>query len=395
MKYDFDRMPDRSNTASLKWDRNFRMGHVRYDGEVNSMWVADMDFPCAKPIVSAIEKRAAHPVYGYSLFDRDKVPGAICNWISKRYGWSPACNDVLVAPGVVTSLGVAVSEFTEPGDGIIIQTPVYYPFRKTIEAAGRRVVVNPLICHGGRYSMDFADLEAMVMDPANKLMILCSPHNPVGRVWTEQELHEVGRLCSENDVLLVSDEIHIDITRDGTEFTPAALAGDRMNTITLTAPSKTFNIPGLAISVVIIENQELKERWKNRAYGILSLGMTNPLSAEAYIAAYDNGAEWLEQVSRYIDGNFRLLKECLQEKIPGMGFIIPEGTYLAWLDLGNAGVNDDMAFAKDLERLEGLLVDPGSIFGEEGRGFIRLNIACPARRVVAAVESIQRVLAKD
>jgi len=217
----------------------------------------------------------------------------------------------------------------------------------------------------------------------------------VGRVWTEQELHEVGRLCSENDVLLVSDEIHIDITRDGTEFTPAALAGDRMNTITLTAPSKTFNIPGLAISVVIIENQELKERWKNRAYGILSLGMTNPLSAEAYIAAYDNGAEWLEQVSRYIDGNFRLLKECLQEKIPGMGFIIPEGTYLAWLDLGNAGVNDDMAFAKDLERLEGLLVDPGSIFGEEGRGFIRLNIACPARRVVAAVESIQRVLAKD
>ncbi|MBN1622780.1 MAG: pyridoxal phosphate-dependent aminotransferase [Clostridia bacterium] len=394
MKYDFDQMPDRSGTASLKWDRNFRMGPVRYKGKVNSMWVADMDFPCAQPIVSAIEKRAAHPVYGYSFYDKKKVPGAICKWLRDRYNWELAYNDVFYAPGVVTSIGVLIREFTEIGDGIIIQTPVYYPFKKAIEAAGRRVIENPLLNIEGIYKMDFDDLVKKASDPDTKMMILCSPHNPVGRVWSSEELSKLSGICRNNGVLLLTDEIHMDLTRSHITFVPAATAGDRMNTITLTAPSKTFNIPGLSISATIIENPEFKERWQNMAYKSMGLGLSNPFGAEAFIAAYEQGSEWLSQVSKYIDENFIRLKGSLNEEIPEIGFRVPEGTYLAWLDLNKAGISDDIEFAEKLERMEGLLVDPGSIFGDEGRGFIRLNAACSTKRVLDAVHSIKHVLSE-
>jgi cystathionine beta-lyase len=358
------------------------------------MWVADMDFPCAEPIVSAIEKRAAHPVYGYSFYDKKKVPGVICKWLRDRYDWELTYNDVFYAPGVVTSIGVLIREFTEPGDGIIIQTPVYYPFKKTIEASGRRVLENPLLNIDGFYKMDFTDLENKVSDSGARIMILCSPHNPVGRVWTSEELSKVSKICSSNGVLIITDEIHMDLTRKDIAFVPAATAGDSMNTITLTAPSKTFNIPGLSISATIIENPEFKERWRNMAYKSMGLSLPNPFGAEAFIAAYEQGSEWLMQVSEYIDGNFNRLRDALNDEIPEIGFRVPEGTYLAWLDLNKAGITDDIEFAEKLERQEGLLVDPGSIFGDGGRGFIRLNVACSTKRVIDAVDSIKRVLAK-
>ena len=184
MKYDFDRMPDRSGTASLKWDRNFRLGPIRYDGNVNSMWVADMDFPCAKPIVDALEKRVSHPVYGYSFYDKKKIPGAVRKWLAERYNRKLTYGDIFYAPGVVIAIGVLIREFTDKGDGIIIQTPVYYPFKKSIEAAGRKVLENSLLNSEGYYSINFSDLAEKASDPGTKMMILCSPHNPVGRVWT-------------------------------------------------------------------------------------------------------------------------------------------------------------------------------------------------------------------
>ena len=247
----------------------------------------------------------------------------------------------------------------------------------------------------GYYKMDFDDLKRKAADNETVMMILCSPHNPVGRVWTFDELRELSEICKSNDVLLLSDEIHMDLTRKDTVFVPLAIAGDRMNTITLTAPSKTFNIPGLSISVAIMENPEYKKRWREIAYGSLGLSLPNPFGAEAFITAYEQGGEWLLQAVDYIDSNFNILHEALATKIPEIIFNFPEGTYLAWLDLGKYGITDDIEFSEELERREGLLVDPGSIFGFEGKGFIRLNVACPAKRVTNAVESIKRVLTKD
>jgi len=392
MKYNFDSVPDRSNTASLKWDRNFRLENLSGDRDINSMWVADMDFPCAKAIVEAVGARACHPIYGYSYYDKEQVPGAIGDWLFNRFGWKVDLKDIFYAPGVVTALGVLISEFTKAGEGVIIQPPVYYPFRRAIESAGRKTIENPLVNTSSGYAMDFKDLALKASDPSVTMMVLCSPHNPVGRVWTLEELAKLSEICEENHVILISDEIHMDLTRSAVKFIPAALAGSSLNTITLTAPSKTFNVPGLSISATIIQNSEHKERWRRKAYGAMGLSLPNPFGAEVFKAAYSGCNEWLEQVLCYIDNNFCILKEAIENEIPDIGFEIPEGTYLAWLDLRAAGVSDDLEFSHKLESMEGLLVDPGSIFGTEGIGFIRLNVACQRARVTKAVHSIKRVL---
>ncbi len=392
MKYDFDRVIDRKSTYSLKWDKDHNgNGTGKYDN-LNSMWVADMDFPCPEPVVDAIVKRAGHPVYGYTYYDADTLSAAAAKWYGDRYGWEVDKEHILFSPGVVASINYSINAFTAPGDGIIIQPPVYYPFSRIITKNGRRLVYNPLKMENGVHKQDFEDLEKKASDPGVGMMLLCSPHNPGGRVWTRDELSRISEICKKNDVVLVTDEIHSDLIRNGMKFTPAAAAGHAENTITCTAPSKTFNIPGLMISSAIIENDEFREKWKTEAYAKAGLSMPNPFGAAAFKAAYEKGGEWLEQVNGYIDSNLRWISQYISENLPNVGYEVPEGTYLAWLDIKGAGWEDDGGFADMLASRTGVLVDPGHIFGPGGSGFIRINAACPRSRLIDAMEKIKSVL---
>jgi cystathionine beta-lyase len=388
MKYDFDKIIDRSGTGSLKWDRNHRFEHVGGRDGINSLWVADMDFPCAKPIVDAMAERAMHPIYGYTYFDGSGFFELVARWNERRYGWKTEVSDILYAPGVVYAIACAINAFSKPGQGVVIQTPVYYPFRRIIEKNGRVIKENPLKNNGGKYLMDYEGLREIVSHPDTTLMILCSPHNPVGRVWSREELKAVCDICRENKVLVLSDEIHADLIRKESAFTPAAVAGDPKNTLTFNAPSKSFNVPGLMASTVVIENQDLKSAWKNEAYSRNGMSLPNPMGLAAASAAYKSGEDWLAQVNEYIDENLRDMKSFIDEHMPSVGYEVPEGTYLAWLDFRDSGYPDDSELSDVLFRDFGILVDPGSIFGEQGKGYIRINAACPRSRLIDALEKM-------
>lgn len=391
MKYDFDAIIDRNGTGSMKWDRNHKFEELN-GRNVNSLWVADMDFECAPPIVEALMQRAAHPVYGYTYFDGSGFFEAVRSWNSRRYGWEVNTDAILYSPGVVYSVAAAINAFTEPGEGVIIQTPVYYPFKKRIESNGRRVVENPLVIEDGRYVMDYDDLEKAASADDVKMMILCSPHNPVGRVWDEGELKKVADCCAENGVLLISDEIHADILRDGVGFIPAAKACGCENIVTVSAPSKTFNIPGLMVSYAMISDENLRQKWKTEAYGRNGMSLPNPMGITAAVAAYNDSEEWLNQLNEYIDTNLEWMKSYIAENMPEVKYDIPEGTYLAWLDFRDAGYPDDSEFSDILDSRLGILVDPGYIFGAQGRGFIRINAACPKARLEDALAKIKSIL---
>lgn len=392
MKYNFDAYLDRRGTGSMKWDRNFRGESVIERTDINSLWVADMDFPCANPIVEALKARAEHPAYGYTGIEGSDFFKSIADWNKNRYGRSVNENDILYSPGVVFSIACAVNAFTKPGDGIIIQTPVYYPFKRTIEKNYRTVVENPLIKSGNSYVMDFDNLSLSASDENVKMIILCSPHNPVGRVWNKAELKRLNDICFQNDVLIVADEIHSDLLRAGVDFVPAAKVGNPDNVVTVNAPSKTFNIPGLMSSWVIIENDSLKTRWKDEAYGRSGMSIPNPFGLNASIAAYTQCDDWLVQVKDYIDRNLAWMKIYIEKNIPDIGYEIPEGTYLAWLDFNKTIYGDDIKLTDLLDENKGILVDPGSIFGLSGRGFIRINAACPHSRLEDALNKIKNLI---
>ncbi len=395
MKYDFDAVIDRSGSGAIKWERNYKFQSIEPGRKINPFWIADMDFPCAQPIVEALKHRAAHPVYGYTYFDQGEFFKSVSEWYSRRYGWSVKTKDIFYAPGVVFAIGSLINAFSNLGDGIVIQTPVYYPFKKLIKANGRRVVESSLVKdvkNSGRYVMDYADLELKVSAPDVSMMILCSPHNPVGRVWSERELSRVSDICENNNVLLISDEIHGDLVRDGIRFIPAAIAGNPENLITCSAPSKSFNIPGLMVSTVIIQNDKYRKGWEMEAYNKTGLSLPNPMGAVAMKAAYEGGEEWLEQVNEYIDGNLFWMKKYVDENLVGVGYDVPEGTYLAWMDFNNTAFADDRKLADRLETEYGILVDPGYIFGKQGKGFIRINVACPRSRLADLFEKIEMLL---
>ncbi|MBN2559121.1 MAG: PatB family C-S lyase, partial [Clostridia bacterium] len=336
MEYNFDKEIKRHGTDSLKWERNQMMRPVPDNPGINSLWVADMDFPCPEPVVTALTERARHPVYGYTFYNKEKLTGAFTAWTRARCGWKLSEGDVYHSPGVVAAINFLINGLTSPGDGIIIQRPVYYPFTRVIENNGRTVLNNALINEGGRYHMDFDDLERKASLPKTRMMVLCSPHNPVGRVWTEEELGAVGDICLRNGVVLVSDEIHSDLVAEGVKFVPASLAGHPDNTITCMAPSKTFNIPGLMMSATIIHNKEHAKIWEEEAYGKAGFSLPNPFATAAFEAAYSKGGEWLDQVLGYIGRNLGWMGGFIERNMPGVAYVVPEGTYLAWLDLNGA-----------------------------------------------------------
>lgn len=390
MHYDFDREIPRKGTRCTKWDNlTMRVSNPN----ALPMWVADCDFTCPAPVVQAVQKRAAHPIYGYA-FVPPEFGSVTADWLRRRHGFSCSPESILFSPGVVPALSLAVQAFTQPGDEVLIQTPVYHPFRNVVRAAGRIPNANPLLFDGERYTIDFADLARRAASPKVKLMLLCSPHNPVGRVWTREELAQVAQICADHNVILVSDEIHADIVYDGHTHTVAADASPETanNMILCHAPSKTFNIAGLEASSVVIPAPALREAMRNALDGA-HINVPNVFAMEAYLAAYTQCDDYLEQMLPYLWGNICYVEETLKKYMPRIRLVKPEGTYLLWLDGRKLGICDQEVinfFVNDCA----IAVNPGSLFGPEGACFVRLNIACPRATVEQAMAQMQAAYTK-
>lgn len=374
MKYDFDRIVDRDGTNAVKTD-------VLPEGmpeDCLSLWVADMDFPCAEPIIKALHERVDRRIFGYTVYDNKEYKSAVTGWFQRRYGWEIDPEDIFFSPGVVPGFTVLINILSEPGDGVIVQQPVYYPFTIKIEANDRRVVNNALIYRDGHYEMDYEDLEQKLADPANKGILFCSPHNPVGRVWTEKELRRLVDLCKKYGKWIIADEIHCDLTRKGVTHHPLLkVAGDYQDHIfACTAPSKSFNLAGMSMSNIIIPNKSFHKKYTDWITVRNGNDVISPFGQVATVAAYTEGEEWLEQVRDYIDGNIAYVKAFMAEHFPKVVIPETEGTYLMWIDF-NGYCSDAGKLERWMQQEAGIALDEGYIFGEAGKGFERINVASP------------------
>ena len=400
MSYNFDVEVSRKGTSSVKWEYLRTPEGMVYgdhaDPELGPervlpLWVADMDFRTPQEVIDALAKRVAHGIFGYTGASPEYLQ-TIVDWCLRRYGWSIEPGWISPVPGVVSALYNLVAAFVKPGEKVLIQRPVYHPFTFSIEANGSEVVSNSLIKKGDRYYMDFDDLAEKAADPDVKMAILCSPHNPVGRVWTREELTRFGEICLANDVLVVSDEIHCDLIYPGHDYVAMGTLGDEIlqNTVSTIAASKTFNLAGLKIASVIIANPEINKRFNDQMAHIGVKGV-NGLGMVATQAAYTHGDQWLDEVMQYISGNFEYLKRTLEAGVPGVVVTRAEGTYLTWVDFSALNLSQDelnsLVFDEAL-----LFLNDGAMFGPEGVGHQRINIACPRSILVEATERLIRVL---
>lgn len=387
-KINFNIVVNRKNTNCLKYDFAVRRGRPE---NVLPLWVADMDFKVAPEITQAIEKRVAHGIFGYSEV-KEEYFEAVSAWMEQKHGWHVKEDWLVKTPGVVFALAMAVQAFTEPGDAVIIQQPVYYPFSEVIADNGRRIVDNTLeLKEDGKYHINFEDFEQKVKENHVKLFLLCSPHNPVGRVWTKEELKKIAAICRKYDVIVVSDEIHEDFVFNGKHQVFADLSEDAKNrTITCTAPSKTFNLAGLQVSNIWIANPKLRDKFKKQI-AAAGYSQLNTLGLTACEAAYRYGGEWHAELLGYLKSNLNFLREFLQTRLPEVKLIEPEGTYLVWLDFGSLGLTEEQR-EELLTKKAGIWLDSGAIFGAAGEGFERINIACPRSILKDALERIERAV---
>lgn len=391
MSYDFKTLPNRRGLGSSKWDA---MLAERSDlpEDVVPLSVADMELANAPEIKAALHELIDAGPLGYASPTKRFFDACVA-WQQRRHSWSPSAEWIVTSPGVVPALYNAVRTLTQPDDGVIIQPPVYYPFRMAVERSGRRVVENPLVERNGRYEMDLEDLARKASDPSVSMLILCSPHNPVGRVWTPEELRAVLDICLANNVLVVSDEIHDDLIMPGHEhMTLMRLAADseRERIVVCTAPSKTFNLAGCQASVIYLANSELREKFSAGFYGI-GMHHLNAFAYAATIAAYESGERWLSGLLALVWENYQRLVAWARRQGRGIAVYPLEGTYLAWVDFRSLGLD-----ACELERFmkdEALLwLDEGKLFGVEGEGFERINLACPTSVLDASLERLATAL---
>lgn len=386
-EYNFDQVIERKNTNSLKYDFAARRGMPE---DVLPLWVADMDFKTAEPILEAIRQRVDHGIFGYTEVLEDYFE-PLKAWMKKRHHWDVEQRWLIKTPGVVYALAMAVQAFTESGDGVLIQQPVYYPFREVIEANGREVVDNTLRLGADEiYHIDFNDFEEKIIKYQVKLFLLCSPHNPVGRVWSREELLEIARICLKHHVLVVSDEIHHDIVFAGHKhFVFADICPEiKDQVIVCTSPSKTFNIAGLQISNIFIPNQGIRQRFRRRI-NAAGYSQLNAVGLTACAAAYGQGEDWLNGVLTYIQTNIDYLRNFLKERIPKVKPVEPQGTYLVWLDLRGLGVSAEKLDHIIINKAR-LWLDAGSIFGAAGEGFQRINAACPQSILSKALKQMEK-----
>ena len=390
MPVDFDTVPNRRGTNCFKYDFAREMGMPE---DVLPLWVADMDFPTAPAVLERLHALAEHGIFGYTGV-KDAYFSAVHNWYAQRFGWETQRSWLVTTPGVVFAIAIAIRAFTQKGDAILIQQPVYYPFANKVTENDRQLVVNPLVLKNGRYEMDFADMERKIVDYHVKMLLLCSPHNPVGRVWTKEELLRVGEICQKHGVLVVSDEIHADFTYAGhTHRVFASVKSEFADfNITCTAPSKTFNLAGLQNSNIFIPNRQLRHAYK-KELSACGCGGTNCMGMAACQAAYEAGADWLEQLKQYLAGNLAYIRQFLREKLPDIALIEPEGTYLVWLDLRKLGLTEQQQRQLIVQDAK-LWLDTGTLFGQGGEGFERINIACPRTTIEQAMQRLEHAVHK-
>ncbi len=387
-KYNFNTIIDRRNTSSLKYDFSVERG---YPADVLPLWIADMDFPTAEPILDALHKAVSHGIFGYSEVKKEYYE-AVSGWFQRHLGWKPKSEWLVKTPGVVFALALAIRSLTNPSDSVMIQTPVYYPFYSIIRDNDRTLIENELEYADGRYSIDFADFEAKIKENRVKLFILCSPHNPVGRVWTEAELKQIGEICKKYGVIIASDEIHCDFAFPEHPHTVFAKACPELTdqSIICTAPSKTFNLAGLQIANIWIPNAEyrrkVKKEMERNGYSQL-----NTLGLVASKAAYEKGDEWLSQCKAYLRDNLDYLRDFIRDRLPKIFLVEPDGTYFAWLNCSRLGLE-----RKELNELiinkARLWLDAGHIFGKCSDQFQRIVLACPRKTLEQALEQFEKAV---
>ncbi len=368
MKYDFDKTIDRRATNSYKWDS-------ATEG-VLPMWVADMDFRTAPAIIDALQKRVAHGIFGYTRVP-DAYYDAVTSWFSRRHGWDIDREWIIYTSGVVPAVSAVIKALTVPGDKVIVQTPVYNCFFSSIRNNGCEIVSNPLRRTADTYEMDFDALERCAADPRAKVMLLCNPHNPAGRVWTPDELTRLGNICLRNGVTVVADEIHCELVYQGFKYTPFASLSDAFlhRSVTCVSPSKAFNIAGLQIANIVAFDNDLRSRI-DKAININEVCDVNPFGVAATIAAYNEGEEWLNQLVDYLHGNYEAMAEFCRRELPEFPITRLEGTYLVWMDCSSLGMPSDALEHALLEDAR-LWLNAGTMYGAEGEGYMRWNIACP------------------
>lgn len=368
MKYDFDKTIDRRATNSYKWDS-------APEG-VLPMWVADMDFRTAPAIIDALQKRVAHGIFGYTRVP-DAYYDAVTSWFSRRHGWDIDREWIIYTSGVVPAVSAVIKALTVPGDKVIVQTPVYNCFFSSIRNNGCEIVSNPLRRTADTYEMDFDALERCAADPRAKVMLLCNPHNPAGRVWTPDELTRLGNICLRNGVTVVADEIHCELVYQGFKYTPFASLSDAFlhRSVTCVSPSKAFNIAGLHIANIVAFDNDLRSRI-DKAININEVCDVNPFGVAATIAAYNEGEEWLNQLVDYLHGNYEAMAEFCRRELPEFPITRLEGTYLVWMDCSSLGMPSDALEHALLDDAR-LWLNAGTMYGAEGEGYMRWNIACP------------------
>lgn len=386
MKYDFDKQIPRRNTHSYKWDSAAAE-------DVLPLWVADMDFRTAPAVVEALRRRVEHGIFGYT-----KVPDAyyeaVISWFARRHGWKIDREWILYTSGVVPALSAVIKALTAAGDRVLVQTPVYNCFFSSIRNNGCEVIASPLVYRNETYRINFEDLERKAADPKVKLLLLCNPHNPAGRVWTRQELTRIGEICLRHDVIVVADEIHCELVFPGHTYTPFASISDafRMNSVTCTSPSKAFNLAGLQIANIFAADESMRMKI-DKAININEVCDVNPFGVEALMAAYNHGEEWLEELKHYLSVNYNYLKAYFDEYLPQFPVAMLEGTYLVWVDC-SVLKRPSREVVETLLREEKLWVNEGSLYGEAGEGFIRINIACPRQTLIDGLHRLKRGLNK-
>ena len=395
MKYDkafFDTYIERRGTRSIKWDGcNAKFG-VDPDVEMLPMWIADTDFPAPTEVVETMVERAKHGAYGYVINRPDSFVQSIAGWISRRYGWEVKPEWIVFTPGVIPGFNIAYQRFSEPGDGVIVQTPIYYPFMDGVRNNGRNMVVNQLVETDGYYTINFDELEQQVKDPGNKILIMANPHNPTGRCWTREELERLGNLCADNDVLLICDEIHADLIMAGARHFSMGTISEKIlqNTIFHYAPSKTFNLAGLQTAFAVIPNDAIRAKFEQgqTANRIINMNWFGQVALEI---AYDQCEDYVTGLCEYVNANMDYVVDYIREKLPMLKLRKSEGTYMVWVDFRGTGMTTE-EIEHFIAHKAHIGVDMGTWFGPGGEGWLRFNLACPRCLVERAMEMLAYAL---